>query len=286
MIPWYNQFYILLQRYLVEKFRRWDLILFNVTLSLVAATFIGMGAWHHLDHSNTDLAKRNPLIMFCVMHQGVVSALQGTYSFPMERAQMLRERAAGTYQVSAYFLAKSIAEMTFQLIIPVLFSVTVYPLTSLNPNINNFFVFLVLNTLGSFAATSLSNMMSCLFVSIELSTIGLALVMEISRLYSGFFVSPKTLRTLSTFDSWKFADAISYMKYLYVGLCVNEYQGQRFYCTASEEKNGVCPFTTGEKWMKMYGYDAYSTEYCCGMLCAYIIVCRICAYLSLRFIKM
>jgi ATP-binding cassette subfamily G (WHITE) protein 2 len=40
---------------------------------------------------------------------------------------MLRERAAGSYRVSAYFLAKTIADMSFQIISPVIFTVIVYP---------------------------------------------------------------------------------------------------------------------------------------------------------------
>lgn len=35
-------------------------------------------------------------------------------SFPSERALVLRERAAGTYYVSAYFMAKTVADSVVQ----------------------------------------------------------------------------------------------------------------------------------------------------------------------------
>ena len=40
---------------------------------------------------------------------------------------MLRERSAGAYQVSAYFLAKTLADMLVQVISPVIFTCIVYP---------------------------------------------------------------------------------------------------------------------------------------------------------------
>lgn len=45
--------------------------------------------------------------------------MQGSHSFPLERALMLRERAAGTYYVSSYFLAKTMADVTVQIFSPV-----------------------------------------------------------------------------------------------------------------------------------------------------------------------
>ena len=57
---------------------------------------------------------------------------QGTYSFPLERALMLRERAAGSYYCSAYFLAKVTVETFIQLLSPIVFTAFVYPLCGLN----------------------------------------------------------------------------------------------------------------------------------------------------------
>jgi len=140
--------------------------------------------------------------------------------------------------------------------------------------------------LGAMSATSLSNAMSCLFVSIEMSTIWLSMIMEITRLYSAFFVSPKSLSNISTFSDWKFADAISYMKWMYVGLCVNEYTGAKFYCDKKElNAAGKCPVTTGDQQMTNLGYNTYNADNCMAMLVCYIIVTRTIGYLSLRFIK-
>ncbi len=65
--------------------------------------------------------------------QGVFGALIQINSFPSERALSLRERAAGMYYASSYFLAKTTAETIVQLIIPIFFSCTVYWLVGFQP---------------------------------------------------------------------------------------------------------------------------------------------------------
>jgi ATP-binding cassette subfamily G (WHITE) protein 2 len=117
--------------------------------------------------------------------------------------------------------------------------------------------------LASMAATSMSNMISCICVSIELSTIVLAAVYEISRLYGGWFISPKLL---FQYPNWKFADSLSYIKYAFVGVSLNENDGLLITCTQSElDSTNKCiippintPPYTGEAFNSFYGYDNYT----------------------------
>lgn len=94
-------------------------------MTCLVATFIGMGAWNNFGNSHAAAGKINDIMFFCVIHQGVVSSLQGTYAFPLERALMLRERSAGSYYVSAYFLSKANMDMLIQLVNPIIFSMYV-----------------------------------------------------------------------------------------------------------------------------------------------------------------
>ena len=108
---------------------------------------------------------------------------QGTHAFPMERALMLRERAAGSYSVSAYFLAKSLADFMIQVWSPVLYTCIVYPSIRYAPTAPQFFIFMSFMILCASATSSLMNMLSCVFVSIELSTVLAACSWELLRIY-------------------------------------------------------------------------------------------------------
>lgn len=300
--PWFRQFLILLRRNLHAQLVRWDIILTNVLVTLIIATFVGKSVWENIGVHQASSSKRQAALFFCVIHQGIVASLQGSHSFPLERALMLRERAAGTYYVSAYFLSKTVADMSVQIIAPVLFTCTAYPLVGFQNNGSKFMIFMAFMILDSFAATSLTNMISCVSVSIEMSTVISAMAYEIVRLYGGWFISPLLM---STYPDWKFADAVSYIKYAFVGVSLNEYDGLVLSCLPRELKTSSTGVTTctmsplapvtitsttpnaisGSGYEKFFGYDQYSINYCFGILIAFIIIARIIAYIALRTIK-
>ena len=94
------------------------------------------------------------------------------------------------------------------------------------------------------------------------------------------------LTQIQFFFSLQFFDQISYMKYGYIGLCLNEYNNLTLQCTPAQLVKGVCVFTSGDQLTAQFGYNRYTTGYCAGMMIIYISVCRIASYLGLRFIKM
>lgn len=73
------------------------------------------------------------------------------------------------------------------------------------------------------AATSVATAVTCFCVSVEMSTVVLSLLLEICRLFGGFFAVPREIDARAT--EWKFADALSYIKYVFMGVALNELDG-------------------------------------------------------------
>lgn len=298
--PWFNQFTVLLQRNIHHHCRRWDVIAMNVIVTILIAGFCSSNVWYNIGTNKASFAKRQGALFFCVIHQGIISSLQGTHSFPLERALMLRERSAGTYYVSAYFMAKTLADMTVQIISPVVFTIIAYPLIGFQNEGNHFMRFLCFMILDSFAATSLANMISCACVSVELSVVAMSCAYESARFFGGygFVFSPEVM---AKFPDWQVGSALSYIKYAMIGVSLNEDADLVLHCTQKErtpptslgpETAANCkmlPLTRypydGTSHDSFFGYDRYTMEFCAGMLIVYIIVCRLLAYLALRFIK-
>ena len=72
-----------------------------------------------------------PVLSFITNNQGLFGAMMIVNSFPQERMLTLRERASGTYDASAYFLAKTSADTLATVIYPIWFSILVYLLIGL-----------------------------------------------------------------------------------------------------------------------------------------------------------
>eukprot|EP01012_Entosiphon_sulcatum_P063485 TRINITY_DN90_c0_g1_i1.p1 TRINITY_DN90_c0_g1~~TRINITY_DN90_c0_g1_i1.p1 ORF type:complete len:634 (-),score=168.02 TRINITY_DN90_c0_g1_i1:856-2757(-) len=278
-LPWHRQWLVLARRAFKEYFRNRVMILTQIIQAVIMGVLIGT-AFLKIGTSQSSTVRRQPVLFFCVINQGVFGALQVINSFPSERQLVLRERAAGTYNVSAYFAAKATVESLMQILCPVLFSVTVYFLVGLRSGAGHFFLFMFFMVLCSVAATSGALMISTLCRTTAMAVVVLPLGLEVCRLFGGFFLSPAIL---PNYFLW--LDAISYVKYTYVGISLNELKGLKLYCKASELVNGKCPITTGEQTIKSLGLDKFTIGGCIGYLILIIVFCRVVAYLALRFIK-
>ncbi len=114
-----------------------------------------------------------------------------------------------------------------------------------------------------------------------MTTVVLAGCFEVCRLFGGYYIAPIQL---VDYPQWKFADALSYIKYCFVGICLNELKGLELSCTPQQISSHKC-VSTGEQIMAQKGYDEYHEDFCVGILIVYIVGCRLLAYLSLKFIK-
>ena len=270
-VSWTRQTAVLLRRNIHEQWRKRHMHAVSLAQSLLMAILIGT-VFLRIGTSQPSISRRQAVLFFCVVNQGVFGALNIVNSFPSERSLMLRERASGTYYISCYFTAKTVAETLVQLPMPVLFSFTVYWLVGFANSAGQFVIFLLFMTLCSLAATSLALMVSALLRTTDMSLTVLPLVLEVSRLFGGFFLAPAAL---PVYFSW--LDALSYIKYCYVGISLNELRGLAYSCSTTG--NQIC---NGEQQITALGLDYISIGGCAGALLSIIIGARLVAFVAVR----
>jgi ABC-type multidrug transport system ATPase subunit len=285
---WIKQFEILFRRNMMCQFRNWKILLVNISCNIIVSFFTCTSVWYNIGTNKKSVSLRQAALFFCIIHQGFVASLQGTHTFPLERNIMIRERKVGTYYLSSYYISKIVSDFLIQIIHPIIFTSIVYYNIGFQPSIDKFFIFMGFMILSSMSATSISNMVSCICIRIDLSTIVLAAIYEISRLYGGWFISPKLL---ISYENWRFADALSYLKYSFIGISLNENNNLLITCSPSElSKDNKCvipplnvPPYTGEAFKEYYGYNDYTINYCAGILIVYIFMARLIGYLALKY---
>eukprot|EP01038_Epipyxis_sp_PR26KG_P012159 gene12159-16282_t len=278
---WPVQFFFLFIRALHQHVRNYHIHLFNIVASIIVAIFVIRGPWENLGLSTANLGKRPAVLFFCAIHEGLIFSYQTINAFPRERAIMLRERQNGTYRVSAYFLGKSLADMIVQIPEPVIFASIVYFPVGLQDTAHKFRNFVWLLILGCQAATAMTTMIACIFLSVEVTVVVLAVSFEITRLFGGWFVSPILLKNLT---QWKFQDALSYLKYTFIGISLNEYQGLVLNCTPAQiTAKSIC---TGDRYLRTFGLEQYTVAQCGGYLIVLIAGFRFASYIALRFVKL
>eukprot|EP00026_Physarum_polycephalum_P005293 Phypoly_transcript_05325.p1 GENE.Phypoly_transcript_05325~~Phypoly_transcript_05325.p1 ORF type:complete len:643 (+),score=84.35 Phypoly_transcript_05325:233-1930(+) len=278
--PWTDQFKVLLRRSFKDTLRNRKVWISQAILTIVCAVLIGT-VFLQIGNGQSSTTRRQPVLFFCVINQGVFGALMVINMFPSERKIVLRERAAGTYKSSAYFMAKIAADTTLQIFLPILFSCIVYWLVGLQHDAGKFFIFTAFMILCSLTATSIALCVSAVCRTIPMAVAVLPMTLEVSRLFGGFFLSPANL---PHYFVW--LDALSYAKYTYVGISLNELHGLAITCTPAQlNAKGVCPISSGEQTIESLGLDKYTMHQCALILVAMIIFFRAAAYLAIRFIK-
>jgi len=276
--PWFKQFSVLSQRSIRDTIRNRTTIIAQILQNIVVAILIGT-VFYDIGSDQKSMVKRMPVLFFCAINQGVFGALIVINSFPSERKIVLRERAAGSYFVSAYYMAKVVAETILQITSPVIFSVIVYWLVGFQYSAAKFFIFTSFMVLCSLTATSVALFISAVCRTTTLAVSVLPMALEIARLYGGYFLSPANL---PSYFSW--LDALSYAKYTYVGVALNELTGLALSCTdAQRDSSGQCP--DGEATIASLGLNKLSVQSCAWVLVLMVVVFRIGAYLAIRFIK-
>ncbi|GAX85217.1 hypothetical protein CEUSTIGMA_g12637.t1 [Chlamydomonas eustigma] len=273
---------------LKEQWRTRKMVLTQLLQSIFMAVLVGT-VFLHDAATQTGSAHLQPALFFCVINQGVFGALLQINSFPRERMISLRERAAGTYYVSAYFLAKTTAETLTQLITPIVFSCTVYFLISLQATASKFFIFTAFMILCSLYATSLALAISALCRTVDMSVTVLCAALStcLSRScpssWRSAYLAPSNVPNYFT---W--LDMLSFVQFTYVGVSHNELEGYQVPCTSPTGNGcvtvGNSTLVVGNTNIQSNGFDYLTMQACAGILISYIVICRIIAYLGIRFI--
>ncbi|UJR29328.1 hypothetical protein I4U23_010540 [Adineta vaga] len=283
---WFKQVHILFRRNIREQTRKLVILLFSIVHGIIMGTVIAF-VFFNIGTTQTSIVRREPVLFFAVLNQGVFAALKVINSYPFERTLILRERASGTYFASAYYIARLFSDLLFQLPVPMIFSCIVYFIVGFQPIAGKFFLFMLFNILCSITSTSMALMISALCRTTSLSVTILAMALEVTRLFGGIYIAPSRL---PKYLSW--VDALSYVKYTFVGVTLSELQGLKLSCqglksfvfNATYNITETC-IHRGEELIQERGYDYINIGGCIAVLLSFIVFYRTIAFLGVRFLK-
>lgn len=145
--PWWFQFKVLFHRSCICIYRSDQLDCVSLSVILTVAALSGL-CWFQISHSEKRVADVCGYLFFTVVFWFFNSLFDGLLSFMPERRVLVRDRRAGAYQMSAYFMAKSLSATPARiLVLPwVYFTISYFvaiafvhpPAMSLSHAVNNY----------------------------------------------------------------------------------------------------------------------------------------------------
>ena len=255
-----------------------DPVLFYTRVVQTAVVSLLAGAvFFKLGFEQKTVMNRTGAIFFVLVNQSLAAIIGVLQTFPVERAVVQREQAAGAYGIPAYFLAKSVSSLPFELVFPAAFSTVCFWMMNLrggagSGEVSTWLQFAAVSVLTSNVATSMG-----LWISTAAPTVGVALalapvVLMPFMLFSGFLVNVESVAP--AFDPLLYTSLFKYgfsalMRIVWAG-AVNSCAGEF-----------ICPFPDGEAVLRWFALQDSSVLADVQALAALAVGWRLLAFATL-----
>ncbi|KAK4531075.1 hypothetical protein CCYA_CCYA06G1932 [Cyanidiococcus yangmingshanensis] len=215
--PWTVQFALLMKRSFSLMIREKGTNVARLAQTLIFAIVLGL-IWLNTARNASDFSAVPGVLFFLLINQSFGASFGVVFLFPLERGIVLRERTSRFYRVSAYFLAKSVAELPRLVFLAILFSCITYWMVGLQPHPSSFFIFVALVLLTTHTAESLTLMASASAKSPQTAAAIAPVLIVLSLLFGGFFIGPDVIPV------WlRWIRFVSFIYYGFAAVMVNQF---------------------------------------------------------------
>ncbi|KAF0306025.1 ATP-binding cassette sub-family G member 4 [Amphibalanus amphitrite] len=235
-----TQFMVLLKRTCQSIVRDRMLTMARLVSHILFGVLIG-SLYFDIGNEAKDVYNNAAQLFFALMFV-LFSALMPTIlTFPCEMAVFRKEYLNCWYSMKSYYIAKTLADLPFQIVFPLIYDVIVYYMTSQPNELDRFLMFCLMTVLTSLVAQSVGLVIGAC-CDIQLAVFLGPVTMIPIILFSGFFL---TLNAIPVYLSW--ISYLSYARYSFEGLMLAVYGNGRGDMHCSQP---YCHFRSPEKFLK------------------------------------
>lgn len=292
---WWHQFQTLCKR--SAKQQRGQTVGQWECINVVVITSVAAGLWWRtgVESNTAKITDLQGYLFFTSVFWGFWPMFNSLTTFPAERAVMAKERASGSYRLSAYFCAKSVADVPLYMALPMFYALITYHCLGLHEGFDsttqafgNLLVFLTVLLLNVLCAQSMGLLISTAVMDVKKAMVVAGCAMLSFMLAGGFYLDARNIPV-----ALQWIPAIGFTTYTYPALMLNVFADnptRSFSCspaatsvtaTATEQTWPECP-VTGPTVLRSYGIDG-SVASKAGVLIGMTLAFRISSYLFLRF---
>ncbi|XP_062505313.1 uncharacterized protein LOC134182018 isoform X2 [Corticium candelabrum] len=258
----------------------------NVLVALVASLI-----WFQVPREEKSIRDRTSFFFFHATYWGFQPVGQAALAFSQEKAVVMKERAAGSYRLSAYYLSKCFSEIPLIIVLPFMEFTIAYFIAGMHgPGqwILSFFILVV----SCFAAQSLGLFVGALISNLKEALTASQIALLASMLVGGFYVL-----NLPAWIQWiQYLSFITYTFDAFLGLEFTD--ASPFRCDPVQSTFAVCKNVNSTSTITGNGFDylisggdilrdlnvTLTPWQCVLSIILYSLGFRILTYLALRYL--
>eukprot|EP00040_Diaphanoeca_grandis_P017084 m.88643 g.88643 ORF g.88643 m.88643 type:complete len:679 (-) comp26219_c3_seq1:113-2149(-) len=231
--------------------------------------------FYDIQHDQAGIRTTAGLLFFVTLNNAFMALQAIVMLFHFEKPVFNRERNAGCYRVSSYYMAKSMSEIPLAVLPILLYTVIFYWMCSMQNNAEAFFKTVFALVMAVITAQSFGLAISTAAPNLRVAQILAPMCTIILMLFGGFYVG---VDQIPVWLSW--LEAFSFMQYIYSALIHVQLEGATFTC----DKETFC-LSNGTAVLAEYGLDGDERGfwYEMGKCFALTVLFRFLSYIFLRF---
>lgn len=277
----YNTGWMLQYRTLVHRSLKNSRSAIFTPINLIKSCALGLVSgllWFDMSYTESRVFDRSSYFFFTMTFWVFDAMFQSFMAFPQERVVILKERASGSYRLSAYFMGKTTSEMPTRLVLPLIYMIISFWMAAISSKFSMFVATTVISLLSVMAGEAIGLFVGATIYDMEKGMTAMTVTALALALLGGFFVE-----NVPSFLQWaKFLSPFKYAFDASLPLVFDE----PVPCDGSGALEDICGgsdtgFAQPEEVIAFLGVQG-SVGFNVGILIVIGLVPRYVAYLALR----